>query len=225
MTEAEIQRALNQSFRKSMAVIPNVYLFGEESDLLRIMKNGWVVEYEIKLSRSDFRADFRRKGKHKYMAERVVEPASYWYKNNHNHRTAQSPEVAKSWTIPNRFVFVCPEGLLTVEDMPEYAGLYYVKGMQVRKVKSPPLLHREKIGEGSLKRLVSVLSHRLWDLKLESSWVDARLPLPDTLRRVVVEIEGDEFPTQAQYDREKDTWYYTGSDMRIRGTIKRWREL
>jgi len=182
MTEARIQRILHQHFRKSLAIVPNVFFFGQESDILRVMKNGWVVEYEIKLSKSDFRSDLRKKGRHKYMAERIVEPVSYWYKGSHTHRMAKSPELAKSWTIPNRFAFVCPKGLLEPEDMPEYAGLYHISSTVIT-IKTPPLLHREKISNGSLKRLISVLSRRLWDLKLEALWIDPQFRLPpDTPR-------------------------------------------
>ncbi len=227
MTEAQIQRTLHRHFRKSLAIVPNVFLFGEESDILRVMKNGWVIEYEIKLSKSDFRSDLRKKGRHKYMAERIIEPVSYWYKGNNTHRTPKSPELAKSWTIPNRFAFVCPEELLSSEDMPEYAGLYHIRGGMVITIKRPPLLHREKINNGSLKRLVSVLSHRLWNLKLEALWINPQFKLPDTLRTVTVEIDGDgeELRMYVQYDRDKGIWCYINSDMRIRGKVIRWREL
>lgn len=43
----------------------------------------------------------------------------------------------------NRFFFAVPEGLVSVDEIPEYAGLIYVdENGSARKVKDAPLLHK-----------------------------------------------------------------------------------
>ena len=163
MTEKDIQQALyNEFVKRSLALIPNTYHYGNESDLFRIMKNLMVTEYEIKISIRDFKKDFK-KGKHFLMERRIVRPVAHFYRSNKSFRDAKSPEDAKSWTIPNRFAFVVPEGLIGAEDVPEYAGLYYINNFKdVQVIKKPPLLHKEKLGKRGMARIISVLSHRIW---------------------------------------------------------------
>lgn len=58
----EISAALsNQVFsRGSLLVLPNTYWTGHECDLLVVTMNRRVIDVEIKISRSDFRADFKK---------------------------------------------------------------------------------------------------------------------------------------------------------------------
>lgn len=62
MTEAEIQDALYIEFdrRRHHLIVPNVCMFGWESDLVSVTAAGFVCEYEIKCSRSDFKADMKK---------------------------------------------------------------------------------------------------------------------------------------------------------------------
>ncbi len=42
----------------------NSYIFGWESDYFGISKSGYIYEIELKISRSDFKADFKKTLKH-----------------------------------------------------------------------------------------------------------------------------------------------------------------
>lgn len=52
--------------------------------------------------------------------------------------------------MPNRFYFACPEGLIDVKDIPEYAGLIYVNDHSATVIKNAPVLHKRKFNIKSL---------------------------------------------------------------------------
>lgn len=58
----EITAALSHQIftRGSLLVLPNTYWTGNECDLLVVTMNRRVIDVEIKISRSDFRADFKK---------------------------------------------------------------------------------------------------------------------------------------------------------------------
>jgi len=125
MTEKDIQKALDKYYIKlSDFVVHNIYCFRcspNESDTLVINRNGYAVEMEIKVSRSDFFADFKKK-RHKIYGEL-----------SHTH-------------IPNKFFYVVPEDLIKIEEVPNYAGLIYVtKNGRLKKIKEAKFLHKSII--------------------------------------------------------------------------------
>lgn len=65
VTANEIQRRL-MGFVRGTAdiVLPNFFYGNHEADLLRINNADFVYEYEIKISRADFFADFKKGKKH-----------------------------------------------------------------------------------------------------------------------------------------------------------------
>lgn len=110
-----------------------------ECDVISISKSDFIYEYEVKISKSDFKADFK-KNKHKHMIARkkVNESKNYYY-------------------IPNYFYFVVPEDLIHLDDIPEYAGLIYIKDDQFIQIKKAPLLHKTKASTEFIRKL----SHKL----------------------------------------------------------------
>ena len=88
-------------FDYSEISVSNVFFFGRfgkiESDIIAVSKTGYLIEYEVKISRSDFLAD-RRKGKWKE------------YATHYN-------------TAPKSFYYVVPEGIVKKEELPFFAGL------------------------------------------------------------------------------------------------------
>ncbi|GAO43771.1 hypothetical protein [Flavihumibacter petaseus] len=67
MTEADIQRKLRNLFADNSYHLYNQYIIKEgwESDYFSVTRAGLIVECEVKISRSDFFADFK-KPKHRY---------------------------------------------------------------------------------------------------------------------------------------------------------------
>lgn len=104
MQSDTIYRSLISSFitpnKRYCAWEKNVYMYSSESDLFLVDTNDMVTEIEVKASKSDFLADFNKSEKHNR------------FKALHD-----------LTDIPNHFYFSAPEGLIDVEQLPEYAGL------------------------------------------------------------------------------------------------------
>lgn len=118
-------------------------VFAFECDILALSKAGISTEYEIKMSRSDFFADFK-KGK------------SYSGIDKHFMLQTGERNSGFGWQrTPNRFYFVVPKGLVTDEEVPEYCGwieiLPHGEVMVRRKAK---MLHNGKINKAQERILI-----------------------------------------------------------------------
>lgn len=60
MTEKNIQLALLRFFSSHKYVFTNTFYFANESDFLSFLQSGYCYECEVKISRSDFKADFKK---------------------------------------------------------------------------------------------------------------------------------------------------------------------
>jgi len=173
-TEGFIQEALEGFFAENSVkyFMDNLYVFGWESDKLIETKTGYIYEFEIKVSRSDFKNDFKNKSeKHMILAgskacgqlylpsfvedwEKAKERTA---KDGYNRRLIYYEEHKDKFLIderrkPNVFYYAVPENLIPVEDIPEYAGLIYVleKG-SLQIVKKAPYIHKDKYNDAQLK--------------------------------------------------------------------------
>jgi len=128
-----------------------------EADVLGITRTGYIYEYEIKVSRSDFKADFNKKHKHLNLHNRTALKVYDTYENGK--KTGEQTTLIK---IPNRFYFACIEGLIKSEDIPDYAGLIWInKFKTITVIKNAPLLHRNKANIHLYKRIANILSQRM----------------------------------------------------------------
>lgn len=84
---------------------PNYYIGHWECDVLEVTKDGYTCEYEVKISKSDFRSDFLKQNK-----------------------DLKKYDSLKSGNRVNYFYYVVPDGLIDVSDIPDYAGLIYAIG-------------------------------------------------------------------------------------------------
>ncbi len=132
----------------SEIMMPNFYLFGYEMDMMRLMTNGYVVEYEVKISRSDFFQDFKK------MQEVYVYPID-------EARQVQQffkHDGLREGKAANRFFFVTPEGLVDKEEIPKHAGLIYYRDGYLDTKKPAPLLHKRVYSD--YRRLAIAMSWR-----------------------------------------------------------------
>lgn len=119
MTAKDIEKACEQQLSYDY-IINNVYFFENESDVLLIRKSGVILNFEIKTSRGDFKADFKKP----------------W------HQSLLNRDKEKT---PNYFSYVCTENLIRLDECPEYAGLYYVsEDGRIKEIKKPIKLHSYK---------------------------------------------------------------------------------
>lgn len=109
-----------QVLRNHTPVIPNIStIYSWEIDLFSVNPAGYTYEFEVKISRSDFLADKNKK------------------------KWTQMKGAAND-RIPNYMVYVCPDGMIKENEVPEYAGLYYFKDGEIIEVKEPKQRHKEK---------------------------------------------------------------------------------
>jgi hypothetical protein len=147
MKEMQIQQWLFSEYAsRSAAIIPNFTpARWYECDLFQVTRSLYWVEFEIKISVADFRADFRKGYKHRDLAN-------------------GGPK------IPRRFWYVMPVEIAdkVQDEIPEYAGLIAVDGaaqysnqlLQTR-IKAPTL-KSQKISERQLQRLYERFYWRYW---------------------------------------------------------------
>lgn len=152
MNSKHIQERLGVLFSNHSHQFLNKYIFESdwESDFFSVTSSGYLYEVEVKISKSDFAADFI-KFKHKIFESRnqteVIKEAKYKYSKRWKKQVRRAPEKKinpQEVKMPNKFFFACPEGLLSVDDIPEYAGLIYVTPTFATIIKHAPLLHKRK---------------------------------------------------------------------------------
>lgn len=108
MTSAAIIRAIVRERFRVGTLMPNFTPRGWwECDVFELTGAGYFTEYEVKVSRSDFRAD-SSKARRTYIG-----PVT----KKHDMLSARSKHG------PVRFYFCTPVGLIEQKDLPEWAGL------------------------------------------------------------------------------------------------------
>jgi len=159
LTERSIQTVVYRycAFMKShRIVVPNSCLFAWEADMLSVTRSGRIHEFEIKVTRSDFAADKKKK-----RSKLLLDP----FVTNWGTRS----EVSR----PNFFHYVVPEKMVAADEVPEYAGLMYIREESRFPVvvKDPRLLHKGKIEDRQITQLTASLAARFWQYRLKDEKV------------------------------------------------------
>ena len=166
ITVPKIQIALKRKYlNNSIVMAPNVYLWGSfESDFVRVTKSGYGIEYEIKLSKSDFKADFKK-------SNLKIEGI-----NNDRH-VIYSSFKKHEWLLtgkgPTEFYYVFPESLINPNDVPDWAGIviareippseYYTQShVRVHLLRKAKRLNREPLSDMKIKNIYTSCYYRYW---------------------------------------------------------------
>lgn len=118
-------------------ILPNFYVGQWEMDVCVLKPSGYTTEYEIKISRSDFKADFNKSEWSKQMVKRFAGREDQ-FDNKLKH------DQIKSGMRCNRFFFVVPFQMVLPEDVPDHCGLIYHREGTLTIVKNAPLLGKSK---------------------------------------------------------------------------------
>jgi len=182
-TATDIERIVMQTFRQEKRccpIAPNLVLpHNWEADVAAITKTGFCHELEIKTSRSDFKADFNKR--------------EYHQNHGSKHERMAARKFEKGLWIPNYFWFCTPIGLLSLDDIPEYAGLievYWIKQSETyqrlsyKETKNAPRLHKNRVDSDwlkteFLKRLTNVVAFGRggnWDAVPKIATTKIRIP-------------------------------------------------
>lgn len=171
MNEYDIQNFLHNAkpFIYHDGHCPNVCLYSWESDFVSIARSGYVHECEIKISRSDYKNDFiNKKGKHQALATGRADIVHSWYIKRKGERVVTFED--KEMLRPNYFWFVCPEGIINADEVPEYAGLIYAgMGFSKHIIKKAPKLHREKTTDSQREHIIRSFQFKYWSLRMEKN--------------------------------------------------------
>lgn len=170
MTAEEISNIIIANLAERQFPIYMTKFFGggmPEADVLGINKSGYMYEYEIKRTRSDFAAEFKYK-RYKHFNLAHKDGVRTYSEFRHGKATGKKKTVI---TLANRFYFACEPGLISTGEVPEYAGLVYVSESGVEEIRIAPLLHREKANDYVYARVATMLSERvMWGMAYRT-WV------------------------------------------------------
>lgn len=166
-TEKLVQRTLMSERYRRNFVIPNYTPSGWwECDVMELTKAGYMAEYEVKLTVSDFKQDAHKGPDHR---------KRHWAKMRGED---VDPQLMKHGClnlrqcVPNRFFYVTSPGLLTLDQIPEWAGLLEVRlyrwGKRIRGVekvlKKAPRLHTQRVDPKVEQHARSVCYYRMHNL-------------------------------------------------------------
>ena len=148
-SEELIQKVLRGAVLSPSSVLyrtENLNVFAWESDSLAITKSKYAYEFEIKISRADFKNDFKHKKVKHQMLEGTYQLFGDEFLGNGKMSLTDKP---------NYFYYVVPENLISVDEIPNYAGLIYIVPRyssngepywyDAKIIKVAPKIHNEKI--------------------------------------------------------------------------------
>lgn len=156
LTEGIIINALRYFImgeRNYMAFCPRIHnFFGmkSESDVIAINTNGYLVEFEVKLTKADFIKD----------KDKII---------SINRKRINKHKLYEQGGGSAMFYFVAPKGILTIDDIPEWAGLIEVVNREYIKhgtvlvcnnVKNAKKLNNRKATQKEIKKLLRLLSFK-----------------------------------------------------------------
>lgn len=171
LDETRIQYHLSHLLLKKqhVYVIPNVSYswLNWEADLVSITRSMFLYEYEIKISVSDFKNDFKKR-KHR------------WLKN------PGSGTNRMRMRMPNYFTYVAPVEAIPL-CIPDYAGLIevringrYQNLMEFIEIKKPRKIHDIRQDEKSILKMLRTLMYKYLNLaqSLETNKIQRELVIP-----------------------------------------------
>ena len=148
-----------------------------ENDVCEVTAAGFWREYEVKVSRADFRADAEKRR---------------WSRDARGNVKKYDLLAAGSVKGPSRFTYVVPDGLIGPDDLPPFAGLIVARvagraGFVHLTVARPaPKIHGEKVGP---EFTAAIREAAYWRFHRDRSDL-ARLPVDATADRVLDLLAG-----------------------------------
>jgi len=171
MNEKKIIKALAQNGdnqRRYSLMVPNCYTsFDNEADLFAIRKSGFCDEFEVKVTRSDFLADAKKRVSCRVLSQ---QESIEWYHNPEGVRPdtkAKHDALQDGDLDANYFWYVVKEGICKPEEVPGFAGLIVVKdGCSLSVVQMPTRLHSRKLDMEKRFNYARKAGYRFWRLFL-----------------------------------------------------------
>jgi len=120
-----------------------------ECDLISVTPAGFINEFEIKLSKYDYKADFKKRIKHEALSEALKNPTSLWVRPTY------------FWYVIFGFQV----------DVPDYAGLMIADDGHYRirfeEIKRAPRLSKRLINNKQKETLYRGVYWRFWQKRID----------------------------------------------------------
>lgn len=154
----------------------NMLAYCGESDFIAVTKKGLLHEVEVKVSRSDFFADFKKVKRHlnlsgkgevhrdwqapareytlKYPVEEIGCASPFARDRTHTRwliGCLQYKEAVCVASRPNYFSYAVPSGLVKLDEVPDYCGLIYVHDRHLEVIRKAPRIHGNMIFTDQMK--------------------------------------------------------------------------
>ena len=158
-------------------IINNSYVYNRESDYPAITRSMYAYEVEAKISLADYNKDFGKEGKRQVTRG--------WLEAR-----KQAPYETGDWVgygRPDYFYYRVPDGLVDPEDIPPYAGLAYVCGRNLRKVKDAPILHRDKLDPEAYK-MADKFYYNWWNERRKARQIEGK-DMKDGFRKSMKKVK------------------------------------
>ena len=164
-------------------LVPKCYTTHDnECDVFAIRKSGLCDEFEIKVSRSDFLNDAKKKiaiRESRYFGTSEVDEDRLHYDKRENISHTKWKKLLAPWekmkyqalvdgdTPVNYFWYVVKYDIVEICDLPKWAGLIKIfDDGSLRVIKSPEKLHRNKVDDAFKFNIARKLGFRYWDNRL-----------------------------------------------------------
>lgn len=174
MNSSQLTLAFHRAtFQRYEMAVPNVCIAEHEWDICAVRKgSNFLDEIEIKITRSDFLADFKKTGQCRVPLPSSLSPErpythwKWWWMYKHD-QTSNGDRKC------NYFWFLMPEDLAQkcIDDIPEHAGLMVAvmdrnEIIRIDERKPAPRLHSKKYAEknGFLYTLARKGLYKYWNM-------------------------------------------------------------
>ena len=157
-------------------LVPNAYLVhNSESDIVAVRHNSnYLDEIEIKLTRSDFLADFKKNirifeapndpnyrnskvvNKHEALQNGLATPNYFSFLFPMELLMDLQPNLISEWDLPHDF------DVHLEEPIPSWAGVMYLKGNKVVECRKAKQLHKGKASQALKYKLCKKMMYRYW---------------------------------------------------------------
>jgi hypothetical protein len=137
-------------------MIPNLKWYDTKLDMGCVRKSGYLDEFAIKMTRSDFEADFIKK---QYFRDKGIPDEPDWGRKVGDKHTM----LHDGDGFPSRFYFVLKEGIATSEEVPDEYGLIWITKRGTWIEREAILLHNRKLCLKTQLNFATQLNHSWWD--------------------------------------------------------------
>lgn len=171
LSDKIISKLLTWIDRSTDIIVPNYYIGRWEYDVFRLTDSGIVYEYEIKISKSDFKNEFKKSFEN---IKRENGQLVLLDETNHSEKGLKKRYVTESISKHdeilkgkrcNRFFFVVPENLIQTSEIPDHCGLIYFSDRSFRVVKNAKMIHKQRVNPDIYQQIAKKLSFREKNLR------------------------------------------------------------